>query len=121
MKLGGVQRTRRRTFVQLPLTFLCELCGLAREKVLASPPGRLGLGRCGFCFSPRRKARKGKSKAKRSADPGALRAARGFRREVAQCSVFPNSVRKGAARRPPVLPPREHVALVPPHFIEPSR
>ena len=38
MNLGGVQRTRRRTFVQLFLNFLCELCAFAREKPFTSSP-----------------------------------------------------------------------------------
>src|SRR5215831_17259100 len=64
MKLGGVKSTRWRTFVQLPFTFLCELCAFARDNGFHVFPGRLGLGRCSICFSQRRKARKGKSKAK---------------------------------------------------------
>src|SRR5215469_8816394 len=38
MKLGGVQRARRRTFVQLPLNFLCELCVFVRDNALTSSP-----------------------------------------------------------------------------------
>src|SRR5262250_544925 len=59
-----VQRTRRRIFVQLPLTFLCELCAFARDNAFHVFPRQLGLGRCSICFSQRRKARKENSKAK---------------------------------------------------------
>jgi hypothetical protein len=69
----------------MQLTFVCAF---ARDNVLTSSPERFGLGRCNFCFSPRRKARK-ESQKRNTADPEGLRAARGLPSRSFQRTIRP--------------------------------
>src|SRR5215471_5860275 len=79
MKLDGVQRTRRRTFVQLPLNFLCELCVFARDNALTSSPDDSAWE--DVVFVSRQDAKLAKEiQRRKAADPEVLRAPRGLPR-----------------------------------------